>query len=162
MRAFSVDGATAFAAEALSKPPAQPRIRRIVPPDYLALVWQCVLPLTLCPTENERHSWNKWRLHRARCNAYALMRAQHGMRDRTEILPGNPLVLCTRFSASRADRSFAWTKYPVDSLQTMRRGKRTRLGLGFVEDDRDLDLEAWWEPGPPNAGFVLLRVFSHG
>ena len=144
----------AFAASALSRPPAHARIVRADPVG--SCVWRCVLPLELCPPLNRFAEMASWKRREIKTKALGTMLAQHGRRRRPSPLPGRPLVRAMRFSSVEVDEHNGWTKVPVDRL-TGRHG-----GLNFLVDDKPacVDLKPWWEPAPPGAGFCLIEVWS--
>lgn len=160
-RAASID----FATLALSYPPKRKFIARVEPVGEL--IAQFVLPAKLCLTTNQKVNLHWRRIHEAKKNIHGMMLAQFGFRPRKEVLPGRPQVLVTRFTSTRPDSGAGWEKMPVDCLLTSRvvvtkKGPQRRLGLGFIEDDSDehVAVHAWWESGPRDGGFVLLRVFG--
>lgn len=164
-RPFSRAAANEYATLALAYPPKRRFIERVEPVGEL--IAQFVVPSKLCLTTNQKVNLHWRRIHEAKKHIHGMMLAQHNFRIRSEPLPGRPQVLVTRFTSVRPDSGAGWEKMPIDCLLTPRvvvtkNGTQRRLGLGFLEDDNDfhVDVHAWWESGPRNGGFVLLRVFG--
>lgn len=155
---FRWEEALAFAHEALSAPPRKPHIERVRPAGEL--VQEFVLPLHLCPTANTASragtAAQRGMLGRLKREAYEMMRTQNGGRVRSEPLPGRPHIVCVRFSSVAPDPLAGWQKSPVDRLRV------GHNGLGYIANDRsvDIQLSAWWEPGPRGNGFVLTQVWT--
>lgn len=143
-----------FARAALREPPRHSWIER--PGDRGPLLWECVLPATLCPPLNRFGEMPSWKRTEIKAEAITLMLKQHGHARRRRPLPGRPAISCVRFTSMEADPDTGWSKVPVDRLQVKNKG------LGFIANDRgrDIDLRCWWESGRRGAGFVYVAVYT--
>lgn len=157
---------SAYAAEVLALPHRFSRVRRAEPVGEL--VHEFVLPLTLCRSSNVYGRANRFAESAVRQKTLADMVAQLGPRPSAP-LPGRPHVHAVRFSSIEPDDdAIVWAKHAIDCLivsriTRLKSGKvRRRTGLGVIKEDNPAAIERayWWEPAPPGAGFVLLRVYT--
>jgi hypothetical protein len=160
-RAASLD----YAALALARPPTRKFVARVEPVGELVV--QFVLPEALCLTTNRRKNLHWTKVAELKKSILSMLFTQHGFRKPARPLPGRPQVLVTRFTATRPDTGAGWEKDAIDALLTSKvvarkGGVKQRKGLGLIEDDSDahIDRHVWWESGPRDGGFVLLRVFG--
>jgi len=128
-----------------------------------------VLPLDYCPPLNvlTRKHWTfKGKLHD---KVFSMLVGQHGFQRPNAPLGGRPLVRFVRFSVTlRQDRDASWTKVPLDVLVPTKthsrgaQGNTIKQGMGFIRDDnqRAIDLQAWWEPGDSRHQFVYLDIWT--
>lgn len=159
-RAASIDYATL----ALARPPTRKLIERVEPVgDFVA---EFVLPEKLCLTTNKRSQLHWTAVAQLKDRILSQMRVQCG-RLSLPVLSGRPQVLVTRFTATRPDSGAGWEKDAIDALLTSKvvarkGGRKQRKGIGLLEDDSDAHIErhVWWEHGPRNGGFVLLRIYE--
>lgn len=142
------------AEETLSQPPRWPWARRVDPRGDL--VAQFALPLSLCPTSNQRMRGGiKQRFAEAAMKKTALKMMESQLllqMNPVRTLSGRPQVIATRFSSREADKTSDWSKVPVDVLVKLR----------LIRDDapKHAEIVTECDYAPPQKGFVLVRVYT--
>lgn len=158
---IGIAAARELATFTLSAPPKWPHIERHTATG--TAVFTGFAPLELCPPYDRIKREPGWAIAKRQKQLLLILLSQNSMRTRDECLPGRPVVHCVRFSAVEADDRSLWEKSPVDALiKSWSRGKRTHHGLGFIEDDKNkqVQLKVWCEYAPPKKGFVMISVFA--
>lgn len=167
---FDRVGSLAFARAALSRPVAEPHIKRVEPVGRV--LYEFVLPLHVLEAQNRKRGATAGILATVTKRCFKLLREQFGKRRAHAPLPGRPQICCVRFTVREPDAFADTFKVAVDRL-TVYKPRKVNLGrgryrmsddtnLGIIVDDRprDADVNQWWEPAPQGKGFGYIRICS--
>lgn len=125
------------------------------------LVMRGVLPIAVCPSNNELMRMHFGQRSRLTERIYSFLFGMNGCR-KGPVTFGRPLVRFVRFTTSDPDRDASWTKLPLDVLTSGRRGgNQSKHRIAVIEDDSNaaIDLQAWWEPGSRTRQLVYLDIW---